>query len=677
MSSNLRRGGGPIKMVRPRRLMDPEGFLTSLGVLSATEADDPVVSDVSDRARSKAAIRAYSAALRAARKVFTTARITSATNRSSELFRVVEELLHPSQGGGASDISATRCSEFTHHFADKVAQIRSDLDAGLDALPGEVAEASVCSILLDSFQLVQPDDVDKILGAVRATTCALDPCLPWLLKQASGGLVDWLIASLGQGKFPSSLKQAVVRPILKKASLGPTNICNYRPISNLPFLGKVLERVVASQLQGFSEDTDFLDQSQSGFRPGFSTKTALVALVDDLRRELDRGSVTLLVLLDISAAFDTIDHGILLGRLSGMGLRGTALQWLQSFLEVRSQMVKLGDTCSDPWPLTCGVPQGSILSPMLFNIYMKPLGEVIRSFGVRCHLYADDTQLYYSFPPKSKEAPRILDQCLAAVLAWMSVNKLRLNPDKTEVLQVSRTSDRGIGWQPVLDGVALPLKAQVRSLGVLLDSGLTLEAQVSTLEAQVAGRAFAQFKLVRQLRPYLEKSDLTMVVHALVTSRLDYCNALYVGLPLKTARKLQLVQRSAARLLTGANYRTRSTPLFKELHWLPFIFRAQFKVQVVTYKALNGLEPTYLGDRISPYEPARSLHSSGEALLSLPPPSQSRLVGTRERAFSVMAPRLWNSLPREIRQAPTLLSFRRSLKTWLFQKAFDGQLLLD
>uniref|UniRef100_A0A803SUT5 Reverse transcriptase domain-containing protein n=1 Tax=Anolis carolinensis TaxID=28377 RepID=A0A803SUT5_ANOCA len=614
--------------------------------------------NVSDRTRSKAAIRAYSAALRVARKVFTTARIASATNRSSELFRVVGELHHPSQGGGAPDSLATRCSEFAHHFADKVAQIRSDLDASLEALPGEVTEASVCSILWDSFQFVQPDDVDKILGAVRATTCVLDPCPSWLLKQASGGLVDWFVAiinaSLGQGKFPSSLKQAVVRPILKKASLDPTNPCNYRPISNLPFLGKVLERVVASQLQGFLEDMDFLDQSQSGFRPGFSTETALVALVDDLRRELDRGSVTLLVLLDISAAFDTIDHGILLERLSGMGLGGTALQWLQSFLEGRSQLVKLGDTCSDPWPLTCGVPQGSILSPMLFNIYMKPLGEVIRSFGVRCHLYVDDTQLYYSFPPKSKEAPRILDQCLAAVLAWMRVNKLRLNPDKTEVLQVSRKSDRGIRWQPVLDGVALPLKAQVRSLGVLLDSGLTLEAQVSA----VAGRAFAQLKLVRQLRPYLEKSDLTRVVHALVTSRLDYCNALYVGLPLKTARKLQLVQRLAARLLTGANYRARSTPLFKELHWLPFTFRAQFKVQVITYKALNSLGPTYLRDRISPYEPACSLRSSGEALLSLPPPSQSRLEGTRERAFSVVAPQLWNSLPREIRQAPTLLSFR-------------------
>uniref|UniRef100_A0A803SNL8 Reverse transcriptase domain-containing protein n=1 Tax=Anolis carolinensis TaxID=28377 RepID=A0A803SNL8_ANOCA len=293
-----------------------------------------------------------------------------------------------------------------------------------------------------SFRLVLPETVVEVLGAVRATTSALDPCPSWLIKSAREGLVDWFVliinASLEQGGFPSYLKQAVVRPLLKKVSLDSTVLNNFRPISNLPFLGKVLERVVASQLQGFLDDINYLDQSQSGFRPGHGTETALVALVDDLRRELDGGSVTLLVLLDISAAFETIDHGLLLGRLSGMGLGGTVLSWLRSFLEGRSQMVKLGDACSDPWPLSCGVPQGSILSPMLFNIYMKPLGEVIRSFGVGCHLYADDAQLYYSFPPNSKEASRVLDECLAAESIWMRRNKLKINPDKTEVLLVDR-----------------------------------------------------------------------------------------------------------------------------------------------------------------------------------------------------------------------------------------------
>uniref|UniRef100_A0A803U1N2 Reverse transcriptase domain-containing protein n=1 Tax=Anolis carolinensis TaxID=28377 RepID=A0A803U1N2_ANOCA len=460
---------------------------------------------------------------------------------------------------------------------------------------------------------------------------------------------------------------AVIKPLLKKPSLDPTQFGNFRPISNLPYLGKVLEHVVASQLQGFLVDTDFLDPAQSGFRPGHGIETALVALVDDLRRELDRGSVSLLVLLDLSAAFDTVDHGILLGRLAGMGLGGTVLQWLHSFLEGRSQMVSLGDACSAPQSLTCGVPQGSVLSPMLFNIYMKPLGEIIRSFGVRCHLYADDVQLCHSFPPVTKEAVQVLNRCLAAVSDWMRANKLKLNPDKTEVLLVSQKAEQGIGLQPVLDGVTLPLKAQVRSLGVILDSSLSLEPQVSA----VARGAFAQLKLVRQLQPYLGKPDLATVVHALVTSRLDYCNALYVGLPLKTVRKLQLVQREAARLITGAAYRECTTPLLRQLHWLPISYRAQFKVLALAYKALNGSGPAYLSERVSRYDPPRSLRSSDEALLAVPSASQVRLAGTRDRAFSVVAPRLWNALPIEIRQAPSLLSFRRKVKTWLWGQAFE------
>uniref|UniRef100_A0A803T4E3 Reverse transcriptase domain-containing protein n=1 Tax=Anolis carolinensis TaxID=28377 RepID=A0A803T4E3_ANOCA len=338
-----------------------------------------------------------------------------------------------------------------------------------------------------------------------------------------------------------------------------------------------------------------------------------------------------------------------------------------SFLEGRSQMVSLGNTCSAPQPLTCGVLQGSVLSPMLFNIYMKPLGEIIRSFRVRCHLYADDIQLCHSFPPVTKEAVQVLNRCLAAVSDWMRANKLKLNPDKIEVLLVSRKAEQGIGLQPVLDGVALPLKTQVRSLGVPLDSSSSLEPQVSA----VARGAFAQLRLVRQLRPFLGKSDLATVVQAPVTSRLDYCNALYVGLPLKTAQKLQLVQRAAARLITGAAYRERTIPLLSQLHWLPICYQAQFKVLVLTYKALNGSGPIYLSERISSYEPGRSLRSSGEALLSVPPASQARLVRMRDRAFSVVAPRLWNTLPRDIRQAPTLLSFRKALKTWLCAQAFN------
>ncbi|KAF7254640.1 putative RNA-directed DNA polymerase from transposon BS [Varanus komodoensis] len=478
--------------------------------------------------------------------------------------------------------SKARCDDFARHFREKVAQIRHELDSTNESeVSGETPMLPSGPKLLEEFQLLRPDDVDKVLG-----------------------------------------REAVIRPVLKKASLDPEMATNYRPVANIPFLGKVLEQVVAGQLQALLDETDYLDPFQSGFRPGYSTESALVALYDDLCREKDRGSSSLLVLLDLSAAFDTIDHGILLDRLAGLGVGGTALQWFRSYLNGRFQKVVLGDHVSAPWQLCHGVPQGSILSPLIFNIYMKLLGEVIRRCGLRNHQYADDTQLYLSFSTNPGEAVAVLNRCLAEVMGWMRANKLKLNPDKTEVLLVGGSGFGEGGFDLVLNGATLPLRDKVRSLGVLLNPELSLEAQVTV----AARSAFLQLRLINQLRPYLEYDCLATVTHALVTSRLDFCNALYVGLPLKTVRTLQLVQNRAARLLTGTGRYAHMTPVLRQLHWLPIEARAQFKVLIMTYKALNGLGPGYLNERLRPYMPDRPLRSAGESLLREPSMKEIRRV---------------------------------------------------
>ncbi|KAF7249279.1 Peroxisome proliferator-activated receptor gamma coactivator 1-beta [Varanus komodoensis] len=253
---------------------------------------------------------------------------------------------------------------------------------------------------------------------------------------------------------------------------------------------------------------------------------------------------------------------------------------------------------------------------------MKPLGEVIRRCGLRNHQYADDTQLYLSFSTNPDEAVAVLNWCLAEAMGWMRANKLKLNPDKTEVLLVGGSGFREGELNLVLNGVALPLRDKVCSLGVLLDPELSLEAQVTA----VARSAFLQLQLIHQLRPYLEYDCLATVTHALVTSHLDFCNALYVGLPLKMVRILQLVQNRAARLLTGTGRCVHMTPVLRQLHWLPIEIRAQFKVLVMTYKALNGLGPGYLKERLHPYMPSRPLRSAGEAFLWEPSVKEIRRV---------------------------------------------------
>ncbi|KAF7250878.1 Protein translocase subunit SecA [Varanus komodoensis] len=199
-------------------------------------------------------------------------------------------------------------------------------------------------------------------------------------------------------------------------------------------------------------------------------------------------------------------------------------------------------------------------------------------------------------------------------MGWMRAYKLKLNSDKMEVLLVGGLSSWVGDLDLVLNGVALPLKDRVHSLRVLLNPELTLEAQVSA----VARSAFHQLRLIHQLRRYLEDNCLATVTHPLVTSRLDFCNALYMGLSLKTVRILQMVQNRATRLLMRTGHYSHITPVPYQLHWLPIEVRAQFKVLVITYKALNGLGPGYLKERMRPYLPSCPLRSAAGALLREP-----------------------------------------------------------
>ena len=245
------------------------------------------------------------------------------------------------------------------------------------------------------------------------------------------------------GRVPTYFKQAVVQPLLKKPNLDATVLSNYRPISKLPFISKILEKIVASQLLTILNENFIFDKFQSGFRQQHSTETALLRVSNDLMMAADNRKCSILVLLDLSAAFDTVDHSTLIDRLRDwVGVTGSALDWFTSYLTGRGFSVAVGPHSSDSVPLSCGVPQGSVLGPILFALYMLPLGSIINSFkGISYHFYADDIQLYFSFNPDSPDDFNlnfnILQECLSAIKNWLANNFLQLNEAKTEVLIVA------------------------------------------------------------------------------------------------------------------------------------------------------------------------------------------------------------------------------------------------
>lgn len=454
-------------------------------------------------------------------------------------------------------------------------------------------------------------------------------------------------------------------PIVKKPGLDPSDLSNLRPITNLVTISKILERLVLARLRPHVQSSPNFSKFQSGFRSEHSTETALIKVTNDILSGIEKKAVTVLLSLDISAAFDALDHNILIDRAEQrFGITDSALAWFRSYLADRKYYVAMGSARSTQVQFTTGVPQGSVLGPFMFAMFVSPIDNVLGSSGAKYHQYADDTQLYIDVQPTSWLRFNDITRCADNVTSWFLENGLLINPTKTDAIVFGPKGLRKkIPTGSVsFAGTSIKFSNDIKLLGVTLDNELSMKKHIS----EVIKGCNYHIRALRHVRNCMSKQAAETIACGIVGSRLDYCNSLLYGLPATSINRLQRVQNNLARTVCKAPWRSSRTALLHSLHWLPVKQRIQYKMACVTFKCRAGVGPSYLRELVEEYIPSRSLRSSNQLLLTC----RNFKNTMASRAFCCSAPIVWNDLSLDARSAVSLETFKKSLKTELFKVAF-------
>ena len=470
--------------------------------------------------------------------------------------------------------------------------------------------------------------------------------------------------SLSSGEFPTAWKQAFIVPIPKIQN--PSEFSHYRPISILPFLSKVLEKVVQFQLLRFLRSHQLLNQFQSGFRPAHSTCTALIKIMDDIRKGMDSGQLTLLALLDFSNAFNCVDHEILISILKSLNVSNEVLLWFRSYLDGRNQRIKMDDRLSNWHTVSAGVPQGGVLSPLLFSVFINTIARTIEHS--QYHLYADDLQLYSTSKVSDLlETIRKMSLDLDSIRLWTERYGLLVNPAKTQIMLVGSSRNLSLIDQHTLPPVTfnslpLPYCSTVKNLGLHIAHDLSWAPHV----AKVGQKVFASFHSLKCLQNFLPVSTKITLVNSLLVPIIDYADVCCTDITEALLDKLERLLNLCIRYIYGIRKYDHVSQYRAELKWLNIRNRRNVHVACMIYKILNcTLSPEYLRERFS----------FQQFVGRIPRTFYNKFLTTPERrtdyyaySFTCVAAQLWNSLPVGIREAPSIDVFKSRVSEHFLHK---------
>jgi len=495
-----------------------------------------------------------------------------------------------------------------------------------------------------TFSEVNTEYVDKLVISLESKKATSGNISPKFLKLSSGICSSYLAkffnASLSTSTFPDSLKCASITPIPKKGDA--TCIKNYRPISILPTVSKIFEKIISAQLGAFFETrfSPFL----CGFRKGHSTQHALLRLLHRWQSSLDKSKIVGTVLMDLSKAYDSIPHDLLIAKLAAYGVDNFSLSFILDYLSNRKQRVRINDSFSDFLCIILGVPQGSILGPLLFNIFLNDLILFERESDL-CN-FADDNTLY-AFGSSVFQVTATLKTDIQDILYWFKINQMAANPSKFQVMFLG-TKHHIDNF--IINNISIPVSTTVKLLGITIDKELKFKLHTEELSKIASNKTKALFRI----RPFLSLKTSKALFHAYILSTFKYCPLIWMNFIKGNYTRIEKIHHRALSAVFNTSLSFSELLALEGGVSLHIYFIKNILVEI--FKSLHGLNPTFLSELFIPKCNPYSLRSGHQLIL---PPTNTVLFGTRSLGF--MGSLLWNRLPKQIKESTSLSIFKNNL----------------